>query len=431
MRNLLNYLAVGGVCLAGSFLRAQSTDAYEQPPISYSATRPNDAIARLQTRLTSGELKFSGSDKEIVEALLRELRIPAESQVVVFSKTSFQRDRIRPEHPRAIYFSDTCYVGWVPSGLVEVTDIDPVLGPIFYSFDPSASKPEFTRDADCLRCHGGTFHRGIPSIFARSVIPNEDGEPLLRFGTELVDFRTPFTNRWGGWYVTGQHGSALHRGNVMARGKDNEPTDFKRGANVKSLGGFFETKTYLAEGSDIVALLVFEHQTAMQNTLTRASMECRRMLAYQQNLQRELKETVTDELTYDSVKSVFESSARQLVDDLLFKGEAPLPDGIAGSEKFQGEFLASARRANDGSSLKEFQLRGHLFRNRCSYLIYSEGFLNLPEQLKRRVYERLGRALHPTNPDPQYTYIPSEERGRIAKILRETHPELKTTLAQQ
>lgn len=431
MRNILRYLVAVLIGLTEVSLRAQSADAYEQPPINYSASKPTDAVSRLQARLASGELKFAGTDREIVQALLRELGIAGESQIVVFSKTSFQRDRIRPEHPRAIYFSDTCYVGWVPSGLVEVTDIDPLLGPIFYSFDPSAAKPAFTRDADCLRCHGGTFHRGIPSIFARSVLPNEDGEPLLRFGTELVDFRTPFTNRWGGWYVTGQHGSALHRGNVIVRGKDNEPTDFKRGANVKSLDRFFETKPYLTEGSDIVALLVFEHQTAMQNTLTRASMECRRMLAYQKNLQRELKEAVTDELMYDSVKSVFESSVRQLVDDLLFKDETPLPEGVVGSEQFQRSFLASAPRASDGSSLKEFQLRGHLFKNRCSYLIYSECFLTLPEQLKRRVYERLGRALDQTNPDPRYAYIPGEERARIAKILRETHPELKTALAQR
>src|SRR6185295_4710715 len=124
----------------------------------------------------------------------------------------------------------------------------------------------------------------------RSVFPNDEGEPMLRYGTELVDFRTPFTNRWGGWYVTGKHGSALHRGNVMAREKNNLlEVDFRQGANVTDLSHFFDVREYLTNSSDIVALLVFEHQLAMQNTLTRASLNSRRMLDYQKNLQRELK----------------------------------------------------------------------------------------------------------------------------------------------
>ena len=181
--------------------------------------------------------------------------------------------------------------------------------------------------------------------YSRRVCPfglhGRGGEPLLRFGSEVVDFRTPFSNRWAGWYVTGKHGTALHRGNVLAQDKNGElVVDLKRGANVADLSRFFETKSYLAPGSDIVALLVFEHQLAMQNTLTRASQDCRRMLAYQKNLQRDLKEPVTEELTYDSVKRVFEGAAKDLVDDLLFKGEAHLPQGLEGSAAFQGAFQA-------------------------------------------------------------------------------------------
>ena len=133
----------------------------------------------------------------------------------------------------------------------------------------------------------------------------------------------------------------------------------------------------------------------MQNTLTRASVNCRHMLEYQKNLQHDLKEPMTDELTYDSVKSVFESSAKEITDDLLFQGEAELPAGLEGSTGFQTTFQSNARRAADGRSLKDFSLKGHLFENRCSYLIYSDCFLQLPVQLKRRVYDRLARALMP------------------------------------
>ena len=383
----------------------------------------------MQGRLASGALKFTGTGKEVVQSLLHELQIPPESQTLVFSKTSFQRSRIRPEQPRAIYYSDTCYVGWVPNGLVEIAVIDPELGPIYYSFDPGAIEPGFVRDQDCLRCHGGTFVRGIPGVFVRSVFTDEAGEPLLRFGSEVVDFRTPFTNRWGGWYVTGKHGTTLHRGNVLARDKNGELiADLRRGANRSDLASLFETKSYLASGSDIVALLVLEHQLAMQNTLTRASLDCRRMLAYQRNLQRDLKEPVTEELTYESVKRVFDGAAKDVVDDLLFKDEAVLPKGLAGSAAFQAAFLAEACRARDGSSLRDFQLDGHLFQNRCSYLIYSECFLALPNALKNRVYARLAHALHPTDPDARYSHLGAEERARIVRILRETHSEFRNLL---
>ncbi|MCW5555924.1 MAG: hypothetical protein KIS67_27670 [Verrucomicrobiae bacterium] len=408
---------------------AQSSEVYEQPPINYSITPARDAVTRLQTRLAAGELKFTGSGKDILQTLLRELAIPVESQMLVFSKTSFQRKLIRPDRPRAIYFSDTCYVGWVPYGLIEIAAIDPALGPVFYSLDPNAAAAPIVRDNECLSCHGGAFVRGIPGVFARSVFTEPTGEPLLRHGTEVVDFRTPFTNRWGGWYVTGQHGGSLHRGNVFARDEQDQLlVDLKRGANLADLSRFFDQRLYPTDGSDIVALLVFEHQLAMQNTLTRAGINCRRMLTYQRNLQRELKDPVTDELTYDSVKRVFDSSAKEVVDDLLFKDEALLPEGLAGAKAFQVTFGADARRTDQGDSLKDFHLQGRLFRNRCSYLIYSDSFLALPEALKRRVYERLAHALHPAQPHPQYAYLEAEEKARIAHILKQTHPEFRSAL---
>lgn len=434
MRIKLQTVFLSACISAGLLARAGDSEPYEQPPINYSATQPNDPIARLQARLGAGQVKYGAADRDLLEALLRELNIPIESQVVVFSKTSLQRQRIRPDHPRALYFTDNAYVGWVPGGLIEVTTVDPVLGPIFYASDPAAVRSNaptaFVRDNDCLRCHGGTFVRGIPSVFVRSLFTDAEGEPMLRHGSEVVDFRTPFENRWGGWYVTGKHGAVMHRGNVFSQEKkDQLVVDFKRGANLTSLSAFFDTEEYPAAGSDIVALLVLEHQTAMQNTLTRASVNARRMLEYQKNLQRDLKEPVTDDLTYDSVKSVFESSAREITDDLLFHGEAELPAGLEGDPAFQRAFQTNALRTTDNHSLKDFSLKGHLFANRCSYLIYSDSFLQLPVQLKRRVYDRLARALKPSDADPRYAHLGAPERARIARILRETHPELKTALA--
>ena len=408
---------------------AQGVEEYDQAPVSYSTTHAKDAVTRLQARMASGELKWTGGGKEIVRRLLLELGIPVESQLLVFSKTSFQREAIGPHRPRALYFSDSCYVGWVPGGLIEICAIDPQLGPVFYSFDPNAARPDFVRDGNCMTCHGGMFVRGIPGVFTRSVYTDTTGEPLFRFGSEVVDFRTPFTNRWAGWYVTGRHGKSLHRGNVTAQDKDDRlVVDLKRGANTLHLSKFFSTESYLAEGSDIVALLVFEHQTAVQNSLTRAGMDCRRMLAYQKNLQLELKEPVTVEPAYESVRHVFDGAAQDVVDNLLSRNEAPLPAGLAGDKSFQKAFCERGPRSEDGGSLKDFQLAGRLFKNRCSHLIYSDCFRTLPPELKRLIVVRLSRALSPTAPDPRYAYLPPEERSRIAKILRQTHPEFRQGL---
>jgi hypothetical protein len=418
--------------------RSQDSEIYELPPINYSHSEPNDAVSHLKRGLVDGDLKLEGTDREIVEILLRKLHIPITSQLLVFSKTSFQNDRISPTHPRVLYFTDNCYVGWVPGGLVEIAAIDATLGPIFYSFDPRAvsekREPQFSRNNDCMRCHGSHFVSGIPALFARSVYADQGGEPLYRQGTEVVDFRTPFSQRWGGWYVTGTHGNSLHRGNSFASETEGQLAfEPRSGANVTNLSSFFNPRDYLTNGSDIVALLVFEQQLAVQNAITRAGMNCRKNLDYQAGLEEALKEPRIDgEPHYDSVRHVFDHCAEEVLDNLLFKDEADLPENITGSPAFQRDFSASALRAHDGSSLKDLLVSEHLFKNRCSYLIYSDSFLSLPPALKRRIYARLTKALSPDQPDPRYTYIHRSERLRIAIILRETHPEIgKDGLAQK
>src|SRR5216684_5904802 len=92
-----------------------------------------------------------------------------------------------------------------------------------------------------------------------------------------------------------------------------------------------------------------------------------------------------------------------------------LPPKVEGSAVFQKAFCREAPRADDGSSLKDLELAGHLFKNRCSYLIYSDCFRILPTELKRRVRSRLVRALDTTTPDSRYDYIPVVERARISK----------------
>lgn len=414
--------------LSATPIHAQSEPDYEHPPISYSATTPNDALTRLQARLAAGTVTLIGDELQMLQTILRELGVSADSQTLVFSRTSFQRGRIRPDQPRALYFSDSVYVGWVPGGVVEVTAIDPALGPVFYSLELPGRKggvAKIARDSDCLRCHGGAFVREIPGVFVRSVFPDRGGDPLLRHGTLVVDDETPFEQRWGGWYVTGYHGATMHRGNALASERGGQLIFEPAAERPDELSGKFETAAYLKATSDVVALLVFEHQMAVQNSLTHAGFAARRMIAYQHGLQKTFKEPETDEPAYDSVKSVFASSTQDVVDRLLFRHAAPLPAGVEGHAGFRKNFAKDAPRSRAGHALKDLLVAERLFAQRCSYLIYSDSFHALPVTLKARILDRLDAALRSRDPKDRYAYIPADEKQRIRDVLIETHPDAK------
>lgn len=418
-----HHLALLLVGLLGS-LPAGADEPFERAPISYSSATPQDAVTALRARLASGEVHLTGDEKQVVRSLLAALGIPEASQLLVFSKTSFQKDRIDPAHPRAIYFSDEVYVGWCPGGLVELAAIDPVLGPVFYSFDPHAvgDARRFIREPDCLRCHGGTFVRDIPGLLARSVFTDPGGQPLLALGSELVDASTPIEQRWGGWYVTALHAGPRHRGNlILTTEHEPSPAELATGANRPSLEKLVDTRPYLAASSDVTALLVFEHQVSVQNALTKANQACLHMMAYQKELQTGLNEPVTEEPAYDSVRHVFVDSSQQVLDALLCKDEAALP---AGGIQGAGGFAQSFTTNSGAHSLKQLDLQHHLLKYRCSYLIQSSAFDRLQPALRRDVLQRLWRVL--TNPasEPRYDYLETAERETIREIVAASVPHL-------
>jgi hypothetical protein len=406
--------------LAGNIRGQDSPPQFERPPIWYSHAKPHDAVARLLSRVADGEVALQGSDTEILRTVLRELDIPVESQVVVFSKTSLQAGLIQPSHPRAIYFSDSDYVGWVPGALVEAAAIDPELGPVFYAFDPQDARDKrrtFVREGTCLRCHGGSLSPDIPGLFTRSLVTAKSGEPLPDQGLELVDDSTPFDRRWGGWYVTGYTGSGDHRGNAFGSEKDGRIEFRPSGARPAELSGFFDTSQYLAGTSDILALMVLEHQTAMHNSLTRATQRMREALAS------------TDAGSTARLAAIVDGSAQDVLDHLLFRGAAPIPDNIGGSEAFRRVFAARAHRSKEGDSLRDFSPHGRLFANRCSFLIHSDSFAALPSPIKETVLRRLGAVLRGEDASGRYAYLGSEERGRIREVLTDTMPEARAALS--
>ena len=431
----LRYFAL--LCVAsGTALRAESE--YDNAPVHYSSSTPHDAATALEKAQEQGKVKIDRTDDwAVLRGLLKQFHIPETSQVMVFSKTSKQNDRISPATPRVVYFGDNAYVGYCLGGLMEVSVVDPKLGPIFYLADPHVEKTQpirFERDQSCLSCHGGPFSPDVPGVLVRSVCPSADGHPLTSQGSKVVDTTTPFEERWGGWYVTGKHGTMIHKGNVTAEEKgENVKLDTAPGQNISDLGKFFDTSPYPRKTSDIVALMVLEHQTSTQNILTKANHTAMRAMHMQKSLQKELGEPVLEE-PVNTARRMIDHSAQDVVDALLFKDEAPLPTGgIEGASGFQEDFEKGAPHTRDGRSLKDLQLLSRLFKYRCSYMVYSLTFTNLIPQLKTTVLHNLWDALQGKDPQKRYAYLSESERKNISKILAETLPgapaEWKQTVA--
>jgi hypothetical protein len=406
--------------------RAPAAD-FDQPPINYSKATPDNVVSRLQGRLDAGRARLGYEDEHgYLRSVLKELNVPLSSQVLVFSKTSLQRQRIGPKTPRALYFNDDVYVGFCLRGdLMEVSAVDAKLGAVFYSLDQERSaRPRFRRRGDsCLICHGSTLTGGNPGHLVRSLYADREGLPLLALGSVRVDHATPFSERWGGWYVTGTSGKQTHRGNriVPAQAKE-PPADNPDGVNVTSLRPLFTVDNYLTPHSDIVALMVLEHQVEMHNRITRAGFETRQALAQQEEFDRILgrKTSGLSESTASRIKSCCEP----LLEYLLFSKEARLTEKVRGTSKFAEEFAARGPKDKQGRSLRQLDLQRRLFRYPCSYLIYSKAFDGLPAPAKDYVYRRLLEVLQGKDRSEPFAHLSSSDRQAILEILCATKPGL-------
>ncbi|MFT5129075.1 MAG: hypothetical protein ACI8W8_002695 [Rhodothermales bacterium] len=357
-------------------------------------------------------------------AVLKALDIDVSSQVLVFSKTSLQFRLISPRTPRVIYFNDRVYVGTIPGApVLEFIAHDAERGAIFYTLSQNPKKAELVRNRDeCFDCHAGSRTRGLPGHVLRSVYPDHDGQPLLSEGTFLVKDETLIPKRWGGWYVTGNHGDLMHMGNTIAS-RDEQTLHFapKEHMNVSSLKGYFNTSRYLSDESDIVALSVLGHQAEMHNLICRASAETKLALADQARMD-DLLDRARDGMS-ESTRSRINRVANQLLDYLLFCDEAPLHEAISGGA-FTAEFTKRGPRDSEGRSLRDLALKDTLFEYPCSYLIYTPDFVALPDPVRSLVYQRLWEVLTGEDDSDRYLHITRRKSRAIINILRETHSDL-------
>jgi hypothetical protein len=413
-------------CVVVSPVVAQ-IDGIEGEPINYKFAQAENVVSALQKKISAGQTKLKFVDDHgYLPAILKELNVSKSSQILVFSKTSFQRERITPKTPRALYFNDDVYVGFVLRGdVLEFAAVDTQLGTAFYTLDQAPDdKPQFLRQKDnCLTCHASTATGGAPGHLVRSVYTDRFGMPILSAGSFRTDHSSPFAERWGGWYVTGTHGTQTHMGNwVVENKRDPAAEGNANGQNVTDLKTRFTVANYLTPHSDLVALLVFEHQTECHNRIARALITTRQALHYQATLNKELSEPADHK--WDSVKRRIESAGDALVKYLLFSGEVKLERPVAGTSDFAKEFAARGPFDKQGRSLRQFDLKTRLFKYPCSYLIYSKGFAALPPEVKDYTLKRLHEVLTGKDTSEAFAHLTPADRKAVLEILSDTLPDL-------
>ncbi|MES1256943.1 MAG: hypothetical protein ABUS51_00875, partial [Acidobacteriota bacterium] len=381
------------------------------PAIRYW-TAADDPVARLQKKLEAGtaHLDYVDDGRGYLASVLKNLDISPDSQMLVFSKTSFQSPRISPATPRALYFNDNVAVGFVQQGdVLELAALDPKQGEIFYTLDADPSgKPGFARRDVCLQCHSGPATLGIPGILVSSVYPDPGGQPNLAAGDVSTDDRSPIDQRWGGWFVTGKTGAQRHMGNAVARDRA-RPRELEREGtqNLTSLGRKISTRPYLLPTSDIVALMTLEHQTRMTDLMIRTGWDTR--IAEQ-----------AGKMDDPATKAKIDGDIEELVTYMLFADEAKLQEPVEGVSTFTRTFSKRGPRDRRGRSLRDFDLRSRLFRYPLSYMIYSEAFDGMPAYNRERIWKRVYDVLTGKEAGGGFGRLSPEDRKAIFEIVRET-----------
>ncbi|HKB10890.1 MAG TPA: hypothetical protein VKD69_09550 [Vicinamibacterales bacterium] len=385
----------------------------EDPAIAYSTAPVNNAVSLASQRLQDGtaQLTFEGRSGYLRSAL-NLLGLSIDSQVLVFSPTSFQRRYISEANPRALFFNDRVALGWVRDAeIIEVAAQDATQGMVFYTLDQRrVDRPAFQRVLTCLGCHKAGDTLGVPGMLMFSTTPPAGGDGPSR--SVMTDHRLAFDRRWGGWFVTGQSGALRHRGNEAS-------TVAAGGGALASVTGLFDDDGYQSMASDIVALLVLSHQIHMVNLITRVGWEAR---AADPMLHAPFVAAPGEER---QIAQMMSGIAAEVVDYLLFVDEAPLADRIPGSSAFAQRFAALGPRDAKGRSLHALDLTRRLLKYPCSYEIYSAAFDALPASAKDPIYRRMWQVLSGDEAGERYRgALTLADRRAIVEILKDTKPDL-------
>jgi hypothetical protein len=366
--------------------------------------------ARLERALETGAVRLDYDSRSgYLPSLLRALDIDRDTQLAVFSRTSLQSFVIRPNNPRTIFFNDSVVVAWVRGGFIELAAQGPSQGVAFYMLDQvQTPTPRFQRSNSCTVCHLSYATLNVPGLLLRSVGADPEGRALTYLANATPDHRTPFEERWGGWFVTGGTAGVKHLGNAtVARPNAPDAAATPADAPLASLAGRFDGAGYLSLHSDVAAHLVFTHQMHMMNLITRIGWQTRTMLA---------------DGAPGTARSIA-AAAVEFVDYLLFVDEPRLPAPVKGASGFAERFGALGPRDRRGRSLRELDLQTRVLKYPCSYLIYSPAFEALPADAKTAIYARLSAILSGKIAGERYRRLSAADRQAILEILRDTKPD--------
>ena len=167
-------------------------------------------------------------------------------------------------------------------------------------------------------------------------------------------------------------------------------------SNLANVSGQLDTGRFLTPYSDVVALMVLEHQAHMVNLILH----------------------VTD--IADSGPGRLGHAVEELLEYMLFTREDRLREPVQGTSGFSAEFAQHGPRDKKGRSLRDFDLNTRLFRYPCSYMIFSDAFDTMPAAARRRVYRSLWEVLTGRDKSPKFAAIPSAQRREVLEILRDT-----------
>jgi hypothetical protein len=402
-------LLLGGVLLAVAILIAASAS-----PIRGDDLTATNIVEKFQQQLDSGsaKLSYASTVHGYLPDLLRAFHVPRLSQLLVFSASSMQFDRINQKTPRAIYYQDDIAVGSVRDGrFIEIIATDKKSGIAFYTLDVAKTdQPRFVRRmAECIVCHGFAS-RWAPGLMVADTDTGPEGQ-LINIDPNrlfrLTDERTPFDARYGGWYLTGNTGAMPHRGNVtLDPALPSElPTN---GRNILSLSDRFDVAHYLEPGSDVVSLLTLEHQAGLVSLITRI------------NAQYLGLDNASAVPALQATKNDIDVSIKELIAYMTFADEVPLPSAVQGSSKFAQMFADQGPRDAQGRSLRQFDLNIRVFRYPLSFMIYSQAFDNLNPLAKERVWRGLYDVLSGTDKGPAFADLDKAKSTAAINILAAT-----------
>jgi hypothetical protein len=383
---------------------------HQHPAVGYVGRPTTDRVATLNQALVDRAKTLRRDDRTgYLQPVLDALGLSVDSQLLVFSKTGVQRAFTSPHNPRALFFDSSVVVGYIPGApLIEIAAHDPQQGVVFYTLDQHASTPSFTRATMCLTCHVSATTLGVPGLIARSNAVGEDGNVMPQLGSNDVTHQTPHPDRWGGWFVTSEalvpYSQRAHAGNItFSSGGVTSNQVF-----MEWLSSEPETRGYLSPTSDIVALLLFDHQAHAINLLTRLNWESRVIAAG------------GPAGTADGSLAPLET---ELADYLLFDGEAPPSVALEARPGFAQHFAAAFPKDRRGRSLADLDLAKRIARYPCSYMVYSPAFDALRPDVREAVYQRMIDALTRRDRRDERGRASAEDRRAVLEILRDTKPD--------